>query len=186
LNALGQIASKLRTRLGESAATVAAFHPLAEATTPSLDALSYSLGLEDQMRGTCRHPILPGSGINDPRQRRMRRPDLCMALLVNRPCRRRTPARPTNCAIPVSGEVLHHGHLQLVGNRKPAKLSSPVRRGRRFTHRNDSSPTCRDLFIRRSAMNRRTKLPRFELDLTLLSGISPELWRSGCRPSGGS
>ena len=46
LNALGQMARKLRTRLGESATTVEQHStPLAEATTPSLEALkAYSLG----------------------------------------------------------------------------------------------------------------------------------------------
>ena len=46
LNALGQMASKLRTMLGESLATVEQHStPLAEATTPSLEALkAYSLG----------------------------------------------------------------------------------------------------------------------------------------------
>src|SRR5262250_3565352 len=39
LNVLGQIASKFRTRVGESLATVARHNtPLAEATTPSLEA----------------------------------------------------------------------------------------------------------------------------------------------------
>jgi len=46
LNALGQIASKFRTRVGESLATVERHNiPLAEATTPSLEALrAYSAG----------------------------------------------------------------------------------------------------------------------------------------------
>ena len=46
LNALGQIASKFRTRVGESLTTVKQYDtPLAEATTPSLEALrSYSAG----------------------------------------------------------------------------------------------------------------------------------------------
>jgi len=46
LNALGQIASKFRTRVGESLSTVKSRDtPLAEATTPSLDALkAYSAG----------------------------------------------------------------------------------------------------------------------------------------------
>jgi serine/threonine protein kinase/Tfp pilus assembly protein PilF len=48
LDALGKAASKLRSRLGESLATVQKFDvPLADATTPSLDALkAYSLGLD--------------------------------------------------------------------------------------------------------------------------------------------
>ena len=47
LNALSQIASKFRTRVGESLATVEKHDtPLAEATTPSLEALkAYSMGL---------------------------------------------------------------------------------------------------------------------------------------------
>ena len=48
LNALDQIASKFRTRVGESLSTVRKYDtPLAEATTPSLDALkAYSSGLK--------------------------------------------------------------------------------------------------------------------------------------------
>ena len=48
LNALSQIASKFRTRVGESLATVEKHDtPLEEATTPSLEALkAYSAGLE--------------------------------------------------------------------------------------------------------------------------------------------
>jgi len=48
LNALGQIASKFRTRVGESLATVEKHStPLAEATTPSIDALKeYSTALK--------------------------------------------------------------------------------------------------------------------------------------------
>lgn len=48
LNALGQISSKFRARVGESVATVKRHDtPLAEATTPSLDALkAYSTGLK--------------------------------------------------------------------------------------------------------------------------------------------
>jgi len=46
LKALGQIASKFRTRVGESLTTVEKYDtPLAEATTPSLEALkAYSAG----------------------------------------------------------------------------------------------------------------------------------------------
>ena len=46
LNALGQIASKFRSRVGESLTTVKKYDtPLAEATTPSLEALkAYSAG----------------------------------------------------------------------------------------------------------------------------------------------
>src|ERR1700723_3474760 len=48
LNALSQIASRFRTHLGESLATVEKHNtPLAEATTPSLEALkAYSTGLK--------------------------------------------------------------------------------------------------------------------------------------------
>jgi hypothetical protein len=48
LNALSQIASKFRTRVGESLATVERHStPLAEATTPSLEALkAYSTALK--------------------------------------------------------------------------------------------------------------------------------------------
>jgi serine/threonine protein kinase/tetratricopeptide (TPR) repeat protein len=53
LNALSQIASKFRTRMGESLATVEKNStPLAEATTPSLEALrAFSLGLKQLSRG---------------------------------------------------------------------------------------------------------------------------------------
>jgi DNA-binding winged helix-turn-helix (wHTH) protein/Tfp pilus assembly protein PilF len=53
LNALGQIASKFRTQVGESLTTVEKYDtPLAEATTPSLDALkAYSLGLNKLRAG---------------------------------------------------------------------------------------------------------------------------------------
>jgi tetratricopeptide (TPR) repeat protein len=53
LNALSQIASTFRTRIGESLATVEKHAtPLAEATTPSLEALkAYSLGLAQFSRG---------------------------------------------------------------------------------------------------------------------------------------
>ena len=51
LNALSQIASKFRTRVGESLATVEKHDtPLAEATTPSLEALkAYSAALEGSL-----------------------------------------------------------------------------------------------------------------------------------------
>jgi eukaryotic-like serine/threonine-protein kinase len=53
LDALGEVASKLRTELGESLATVQKFDvPLAEATTSSLEALkAYSLGLKAVEKG---------------------------------------------------------------------------------------------------------------------------------------
>jgi eukaryotic-like serine/threonine-protein kinase len=53
LNALDQIASKFRTRLGESLGTVEKYDtPLAEATTPSLEALkAYSLGRKKAAAG---------------------------------------------------------------------------------------------------------------------------------------
>ncbi len=53
LNVLGEAASKLRGELGESLATVQKFDiPLAEATTPSLEALkAYSLGLAQYSKG---------------------------------------------------------------------------------------------------------------------------------------
>jgi eukaryotic-like serine/threonine-protein kinase len=45
LNTLGEAASKLRSKLGESLVTAEVRRPLSEATTPSLDALkAYSLG----------------------------------------------------------------------------------------------------------------------------------------------
>ena len=53
LNALGQIASRFRTRVGESLTTVEKYDtPLAEATTPSLEALkAYSLGAKKMFEG---------------------------------------------------------------------------------------------------------------------------------------
>ena len=53
LNALSQIASKFRTRIGESLATIKEHDtPLAEATTPSLEALkAYSLGWKAHAKG---------------------------------------------------------------------------------------------------------------------------------------
>ncbi len=53
LNALGQVASRFRTRVGESLATVEKYDtPLAEATTPSLEALkAYSLGRKRSAAG---------------------------------------------------------------------------------------------------------------------------------------
>jgi eukaryotic-like serine/threonine-protein kinase len=53
LNALGQVASKFRTRVGESLKTVKEHNtPLAEATTPSLDALkAYSAGWQASFSG---------------------------------------------------------------------------------------------------------------------------------------
>jgi eukaryotic-like serine/threonine-protein kinase len=53
LNALGQIAGKFRTHLGESLATVEKYDtPLVEATTPSLEALkAYSLGRKTMSEG---------------------------------------------------------------------------------------------------------------------------------------
>jgi len=54
LNSLSQIASKFRTRVGESLSTVEKYDtPLAEATTPSLEALkAYSAGLKTGFSGT--------------------------------------------------------------------------------------------------------------------------------------
>jgi serine/threonine protein kinase/Tfp pilus assembly protein PilF len=47
LNSLSEIARKFRTRVGESLATVEKYPPLAEATTPSLEALkAYSTGMK--------------------------------------------------------------------------------------------------------------------------------------------
>jgi tetratricopeptide (TPR) repeat protein len=53
LNALGQVASRFRTRVGESLATVEKYDtPLAQATTSSLEALkAYSLGQERRAAG---------------------------------------------------------------------------------------------------------------------------------------
>jgi hypothetical protein len=53
LSALSQVASRFRTRLGESLATVEKYDtPLAEATTPSLEALKvYSLGQKKKSEG---------------------------------------------------------------------------------------------------------------------------------------
>jgi len=103
LNALGQIASKFRTRLGESFATVGKHDtPLAEATTPSLEALrAYSAGLK----------VVASSGstaglpfFNTPLRLTpsspapTRRSGSPIATLVNRPWLRRTRAKPINYA----------------------------------------------------------------------------------------
>jgi tetratricopeptide (TPR) repeat protein/predicted Ser/Thr protein kinase len=54
LNSLSQIASKFRTRVGESLSTVEEYDtPLAEATTPSLEALkAYSAGIKTGLSGS--------------------------------------------------------------------------------------------------------------------------------------
>jgi len=59
LNALGQVASKFRTRVGESLTTVEKNStPLAEATTPSLEALkAFSVGLNQLSKGDSDSPI---------------------------------------------------------------------------------------------------------------------------------
>ena len=59
LNALGQIAGKFRTRLGESLTTVEKYDtPLVEATTPSLEALkAFSLGVRNQRGGVTALPF---------------------------------------------------------------------------------------------------------------------------------
>ena len=56
---LGKAASKLRSQLGESLTSIQRFDtPIAQATTPSLEALkAYSLGLEARTRGTERDAI---------------------------------------------------------------------------------------------------------------------------------
>ena len=53
LATLGEMASRLRTRVGESIKSVRAFDvPVAQATTPSLEALSsYTLGIEQRRKG---------------------------------------------------------------------------------------------------------------------------------------
>jgi serine/threonine protein kinase/tetratricopeptide (TPR) repeat protein len=53
LEALGEMASRLRTRVGESLKSVQAFDvPVAQATTPSLEALkAYTLGVEERRHG---------------------------------------------------------------------------------------------------------------------------------------
>ena len=106
LNALSQIARKLRTRVGESQATVEKHStPLAEATTPSLEALkAYSTATEGDriLRGLSPRPYLssgaPSRSIpNSP----WRTPvwDLRTALLESRCCRLRARREPGNCAI---------------------------------------------------------------------------------------
>jgi serine/threonine protein kinase/tetratricopeptide (TPR) repeat protein len=71
LNALSQIASKFRARVGESLATVEKHDtPLAEATTPSLEALkaySAAMKLRDSSGGTAALPLLKRAIEIDPK-----------------------------------------------------------------------------------------------------------------------
>ena len=71
LNSLSQVARKFRTQVGESLATVEKHStPLAEATTPSLEALkAYSTGMKVSLSsGNCRgHPFFQRAVEIDPK-----------------------------------------------------------------------------------------------------------------------
>ena len=93
LNALSQIASKFRTRVGESLATVKQHDtPLAEATTPSLEALkAYSAGWKASPQPAppplCRFSSAPLRSTPNSRWH-MRHWDVCMPILGSLPCPR--------------------------------------------------------------------------------------------------
>jgi hypothetical protein len=97
LNSLSEIGRKLRTRLGESRATVEKHStPLAEATTPSLEALkAYSTGTKAVLSGDVAAPYLPsGARLKSIPNSRWRTPvwGLRTAVLESRCCQLR--ARP--------------------------------------------------------------------------------------------
>ncbi len=128
LNALSQVASKFRTRVGESLATVKQHDtPLAEATTPSLEALkAYSAGWK-VLAST-------GSGAAVPLFERATEidPKFAMAYAALgrmgqrcwRDCPRRREQRQSlsNAGIaPASGEVFYYRELRLERDGKPGK-----------------------------------------------------------------
>ena len=109
LNALSQIAGKFRTRVGESLATVEKHDtPLAEATTPSLEALkAYSAAWKVlssmALLPLCRFSSAPLKSTPNSRWH-MRIWGLRMALLESLPSLRRASAKPISCGIaPVIG-----------------------------------------------------------------------------------
>ena len=104
LNALDQVASRFRIRLGESLTTVEKYDtPLAEATTPSLEALkAYSLALKVHSAKAAAS-ALSFSSTALPLIRNSRWPTQCkgtsMANWASLTCRRTASARPINCRI---------------------------------------------------------------------------------------
>jgi hypothetical protein len=111
LNALGQIASKFRTRVGESLATIKRHDtPLAEATTPSLEALKAFSAAEKANLELAPPPSLyPFSNAplrstpNSPSP--MRIWGSCTAPSGRLPSPSRAPPKPINCGIaPVTGK----------------------------------------------------------------------------------
>jgi hypothetical protein len=67
LNSLSQIARRFRTRVGESLATVQEHSmPLADATTPSLEAVQYRDENPLQLRGRCGNTLFPPCYRNGP------------------------------------------------------------------------------------------------------------------------
>ena len=105
LNSLSEIVRKFRTRLGESLATVEKHStPLAEATTPSLEALkAYSTGNEADLilRERRGHTLFPARR----RNRSQIRHGVCQfgayvqRLLESRCCQPRARREPGNCGI---------------------------------------------------------------------------------------
>ena len=81
LGALSQIASKFRSQVGESLTTVEKYDtPLAEATTPSLEALkAYSLGIEEDVRRTAEARLCPSLSARWNSTRISRRPTESMS-----------------------------------------------------------------------------------------------------------
>jgi len=104
LNALSEIASKFRARVGESLTTVKKYDtPLAEATTPSLEALrAYSMGWKVGNTGV-RRPLSPFSKTplrSTPNlQWHMRLSGSITVPPENRRSLRRTSAKPGSCGI---------------------------------------------------------------------------------------
>ena len=101
LNSLSEIVRKLRTRLGESRATVEQHStPLAEATTPSLEALkAYSTGIKANISVGMRtasvfSAVLSKSIPNSQSPTRIW--DSTTAVLERRCCRLRAPQKPGN------------------------------------------------------------------------------------------
>ncbi|MDQ2948331.1 MAG: serine/threonine protein kinase [Acidobacteriota bacterium] len=135
LNALNQMASKFRTRVGESLSTIEKHStPLAQATTPSLDALkAYSAGRRlltsrDHQFHHC--VILPARHRDRPSVRDGSR----VAGVHLRPSGRDHPlCREQQKSLRVagtgerSGKVLYHRHLRSGGNGKPGESTADLR-----------------------------------------------------------
>ena len=104
LNALSQVARKLRTQVGESRATVEKHStPLAEATTPSLEALkAYSTGVKAALSGDSPRPYpFSAARLKSILNSRWRTPvwDWLTAVLESRCCQPRARRVPGNCGI---------------------------------------------------------------------------------------